>query len=40
MKIDVEKIKTAYEAASAEQKEQIEKMFPCAFECAKSEDSE
>lgn len=40
MKIDVEKIKTAYEAASAEQKEQIEKMFPGAFECAKSEDSE
>lgn len=40
MKIDVEKIKTAYEAASAEQKEQIEKMFPAAFECAKSEDSE
>ena len=40
MKIDVEKIKTAYEAASAEQKEQIEKMFPGAFECAKSVDSE
>lgn len=40
MKIDVEKIKTAYEAASAEQKEQIEKMFPGAFEHAKSEDSE
>lgn len=40
MKIDVEKIKTAYEAAPAEQKEQIEKMFPGAFECAKSEDSE
>lgn len=40
MKIDVEKIKTAYEAASAEQKEQIEKMFPGAFDCAKSEDSE
>ena len=40
MKIDVEKIKTTYEAASAEQKEQIEKMFPGAFECAKSEDSE
>lgn len=40
MKIDVEKIKTAYEAASAEQKEQIEKMFPGALECAKSEDSE
>lgn len=40
MKIDVEKIKTAYEAASAEQKEQIEKMFPGAFECAKSIDSE
>lgn len=40
MKIDVEKIKTAYEAASAEQKEQIEKMFPGAFECAKSEDPE
>lgn len=40
MKIDVEKIKTAYEAASAEQKEHIEKMFPGAFECAKSEDSE
>ncbi len=40
MKIDVEKIKTAYEAVSAEQKEQIEKMFPGAFECAKSEDSE
>lgn len=40
MKIDVEKIKTAYEAASTEQKEQIEKMFPGAFECAKSEDSE
>lgn len=40
MKIDVEKIKTAYEAASAEQKEQIEKMFPGAFECAKSKDSE
>lgn len=36
MEIDVEKIKTAYEAASAEQKEQIEKMFPGAFECAKS----
>lgn len=40
MKIDVEKIKTAYEAASAEQKEQIEKMFPGAFESIKSEDSE
>lgn len=40
MKIDVEKIKTACEAASTEQKEQIEKMFPGAFECAKSEDSE
>lgn len=40
MKIDVEKIKTAYEAASAEQKEQIEKMFPDAFESAKSKDSE
>lgn len=40
MKIDVEKIKTAYEAASAEQKEQIEKMFPGAFECAKSKDPE
>lgn len=40
MKIDVEKIKTAYEAASAEQKEQIEKMFPGAFECAKSEAEE
>lgn len=40
MKIDVKKIKTAYEAASTEQKEQIEKMFPGAFECAKSEDSE
>lgn len=40
MKIDVEKIKTAYEAASTEQKEQNEKMFPGAFECAKSEDSE
>lgn len=40
MKIDVEKIKTAYEAASAEQKEQIEKMFLGAFECAKSKDSE
>lgn len=40
MEIDVEKIKTAYEAASAEQKEQIEKMFPGALECAKSEDSE
>lgn len=39
MKIDVEKIKTAYEAASAEQKEQIEKMFPGAFESAKSKDS-
>lgn len=38
MKIDVEKIKTAYEAASTEQKEQIEKMFPGAF--AKSKDSE
>lgn len=36
MKIDVEKIKAAYEAASTEQKEQIEKMFPGAFECAKS----
>lgn len=34
MKIDVEKIKTAYEAASTEQKEQIEN------ECAKSEDKE
>ena len=40
MKIDVEKIKTAYEAASTEQKEQIEKMFPGAFESAKSKDSE
>lgn len=40
MKIDVKKIKTAYEAASTEQKEQIEKMFPGAFECAKSEDLE
>lgn len=40
MKIDVEKIKTTYEAASAEQKEQIEKMFPGAFECAKSEAEE
>lgn len=40
MKIDVEKIKTAYEAASTEQKEQIKKMFPGAFECAKSKDSE
>lgn len=40
MKIDVEKIKTAYEAASAEQKDQIEKMFPGAFECAKSEAEE
>ena len=40
MKIDVEKIKAAYEAASAEQKEQIEKMFPGAFECTKSKDSE
>lgn len=40
MKIDVEKIKTAYEAASAEQKEQIEKMFPGAFESIKSEDPE
>lgn len=40
MKIDVEKIKTAYEAASAEQKKQIEKMFPGAFESAKSQDSE
>lgn len=40
MKIDVEKIKTAYEAASAEQKKQIEKMFPGAFESTKSEDSE
>lgn len=40
MKIDVEKIKTAYEAASAEQKEQIEKIFPGAFESTKSEDSE
>lgn len=40
MKIDVEKIKTAYEAASAEQKKQIEKMFLGAFECAKSKDSE
>lgn len=40
MKIDVEKIKTAYEAASAEQKEQIEKMFPGALECAKSKDPE
>lgn len=40
MKIDVEKIKTAYEAASAEQKKQMEKMFPEAFECAESEDSE
>lgn len=40
MKIDVEKIKTAYEAASAEQKEQIEKMFPGAFESAKSKDPE
>lgn len=40
MKIDVEKIKTAYEAASAEQKEQIEKMFPGAFESAKSEAEE
>lgn len=40
MKIDVEKIKTAYEAASTEQKEQIEKMFPGAFECTKSKDSE
>lgn len=40
MKIDVEKIKTAYEAASTEQKEQIEKMFSGAFECAKSKDSE
>lgn len=40
MKIDVEKIKTAYEAASAEQKKQMEKMFPGAFECAESEDSE
>jgi hypothetical protein len=39
MKIDVEKIKTAYEAASAEQKEQIEKMFPDAFS-AKSKDPE
>lgn len=39
MKIDVEKIKAAYEAASAEQKEQIEKMFPGAFE-QKSKDSE
>lgn len=38
MKIDVEKIKTAYEAASAEQKKQIEKMFPGAFECAKSKE--
>lgn len=38
MKIDVEKIKTAYEAASTEQKEQIEKMFPGAFESAKSKD--
>lgn len=46
MKIDVEKIKTAYEAASAEQKEQIEneqkelieKMFPGA--CTKSKDPE
>lgn len=37
MKIDVEKIKTACEAASAEQ---IEKMFLGAFECAKSKDSE
>lgn len=36
MKIDVEKIKAAYEAASAEQKKQIEKMFPGAFESAKS----
>jgi hypothetical protein len=40
MKIDVEKIKTAYEAASAEQKEQIEKMFPGAFKSAKSKDPE
>ena len=40
MKIDVEKIKAAYEAASAEQKEQIEKMFPGASECTKSKDSE
>lgn len=40
MEIDVEKIKTAYEAASAEQKEQIERMFPGAFESAKNEDSE
>lgn len=40
MKIDVEKIKTAYEVAFAEQKEQIEKMFPGAFECTKSKDSE
>ena len=40
MKIDVEKIKTAYEAASAEQKKQIEKMFSGAFESAKSKDSE
>lgn len=40
MKIDVEKIKTAYEAASAEQKKQIEKMFPGAFKSAKSKDPE
>lgn len=40
MKIDVEKIKTVYEAASAEQKEQIEKMFSGTFECAKSKDPE
>lgn len=40
MKIDVEKIKTAYEAASAEQKEQIEKMFPGALKSAKSKDPE
>ena len=40
MKIDVEKIKTAYEAASAKQKKQIETMFPGAVESAKSKDSE
>lgn len=46
MKTDLEKMKTVYEAASAEQKEQIEneqkelieKMFPGA--CTKSKDKE
>jgi hypothetical protein len=40
MKIDVEKINAACEAASTEQKKQNEKMFLGAFECAESEDSE